>query len=85
MALLEGRGHFLFDRRSRVGDVIGVVEERELGDVKLRLIRCRNVGGNVDGRVDFVRGGIDPIAGSPAPARLREAHSALVAHGNALE
>ena len=34
-ALLQGRGHFLLDRRSRVGDVIGVVEERELGDVKL--------------------------------------------------
>ena len=84
-ALLEGRGYFLFDRRSRVGDVIGVVEERELGDVKLRLIRCRNVGGNVDRCVDFVRGSIDPIAGSPASAGLREAHSALVAHGDALE
>ena len=84
-ALLEGRGYFLLDRRSRVGDVIGVVEERELGDVKLRLIRCRNVGGNVDRCVDFVRGSVDPIAGSPAPARLREAHGAFVAHGNALK
>ena len=84
-ALLEGRGHLLLDRRSRVGDVIGIVEERELGDVKLRLIRCRNVGGNVDGRVDFVRGSIDPIAGSPAPARLREAHCAFVTNGNALK
>ena len=84
-ALLEGRGHFLLDRRSRVGDVIGIVEERELGDVKLRLIRCRNVGGNVDGRVDFVRGSIDPIAGSPAPTGLGEAHRAFVTNGNALE
>ena len=84
-ALLEGRGHFLLDRRSRVGDVIGIVEERELGDVKLRLVRCRNVGGNVDGRVDLVGGSIDPIAGSSAPARLGEAHRAFVTNGNALE
>ena len=84
-ALLEGRGHLLLDRRSCVGDVIGVVEKRELGDVKLRLIRCRNIGGNVDRRIDFVGGSVDPIAGSPAPARLREAHSAFVANGNAFE
>ena len=84
-ALLQGRGHLLLDRRSCVGDIVGVVEERELGDVKLRLIRCRNIGGNVDRRIDFVRGSVDPIAGSSAPARLREAHSAFVAHGNALK
>ena len=84
-ALLEGRGHFLLDRRSHVGDVIGIVEERELGDVKLRLIRCCNVGGNVDGRVDFVRDSVDPIAGSPAPTGLGEAHRAFVTNGNALE
>ena len=84
-ALLEGRGHLLLDRRSRVGDVIGIVEKRELGDIKLRLIRCRNVGGNVDRCVDFVGDSVDPIAGSPAPARLREAHRAFVAHGNSLE